>query len=126
MCIRVTEVYAGCRCIYYVHGIDACAGYGRHPVVERVVYVGLNCPRHSRRRELLLTEEVNGTVAPNDTVPIDLPQASSHDQQSRPINRNVAATITSTTTASSAPAEMPAVPLGALRHESGPGEKKAS
>ncbi|PNS15432.1 hypothetical protein CAC42_691 [Sphaceloma murrayae] len=53
MCIRVTERYAGCKCIYFVHGIDACPQFGRHPVEERVVYVGLNCPQHSRRRDSL-------------------------------------------------------------------------
>lgn len=50
MCIRVVEKFPGCGCTYHVHGVDACAAYGRHPVTTRVVYVGLICARHMRRR----------------------------------------------------------------------------
>lgn len=64
MCIRVTELYAGCRCVYYVHGIDACRQYGRHPVIERVVYVGLNCPRHTRRRDLTTIDDIDELQQP--------------------------------------------------------------
>ncbi|KAK8213214.1 hypothetical protein M8818_002512 [Zalaria obscura] len=49
MCIRITERYAICRCIYHVHSVDACPYFGRHPVEERVVYVGALCPTHSRK-----------------------------------------------------------------------------
>ena len=50
MCIRVVEKYAACHCTYHIHGVDACSYYGRHPVTDRIVYVGYACPRHSRRR----------------------------------------------------------------------------
>lgn len=48
MCIRVVERYAACHCIYHIHGVDACSSYGRHPVTDRVIYVGYSCPRHDR------------------------------------------------------------------------------
>lgn len=47
MCIRVVEKYPGCGCIYYVHAVDACRYYGRHPVVDKIIYVGLSCQDHS-------------------------------------------------------------------------------
>jgi len=49
MCIQVVEVYAVCRCIYYIHEVDRCALYGQrsHEVSERVVDVGYACPDHS-------------------------------------------------------------------------------
>ncbi|KAG8624061.1 hypothetical protein KVT40_009037 [Elsinoe batatas] len=108
MCIRVTEVYAGCKCIYYVHGIDACAQYGRHPVEERVVYVGLNCPRHTRRRELLSGVDLNGTTPQRPAAPpIQNVRSSSHDQHLHHFSSKTYTTSTTTSsTCRSAPAEM--------------------
>jgi hypothetical protein len=49
MCIQVVEVFAVCRCVYYIHEVDRCALYGQrgHEVSERVVDVGYACPDHS-------------------------------------------------------------------------------
>ncbi|KAF2263926.1 hypothetical protein CC78DRAFT_263539 [Lojkania enalia] len=47
MCIRLIEKYAVCGCIYYVHAVDPCKFYGRHAVVEQVVYVGSSCKDHA-------------------------------------------------------------------------------
>lgn len=65
MCIRVTERYAACRCVYHVHGVDACQFYGRHPITERTVYVGYACPRHSRRS----TGHAEESYSDGDTTP---------------------------------------------------------
>ncbi|CCX34882.1 hypothetical protein FPQ18DRAFT_250558 [Pyronema domesticum] len=49
MCIRVTEIYAVCRCVYYVHGVDQCGSFGSpgHYVEDRSVLVGHTCPSHA-------------------------------------------------------------------------------
>ncbi|KAL2350309.1 hypothetical protein BJ546DRAFT_452086 [Cryomyces antarcticus] len=52
MCIRIIEKYAVCGCVYYIHAVDACAAFGRHPVVDRIVLVGYLCPQHSSRTTL--------------------------------------------------------------------------
>ncbi|KAK1915167.1 hypothetical protein P3342_002974 [Pyrenophora teres f. teres] len=46
MCIRVVEKFPVCGCIYHVHSVDRCASYGRHPVVDRIIWVGASCPDH--------------------------------------------------------------------------------
>ncbi|KAF1347724.1 hypothetical protein BDV97DRAFT_299370 [Delphinella strobiligena] len=53
MCIRIVERYAACRCEYYIHNVQPCASHGvsGHVVQERTVYVGQNCPKHTRRRQ---------------------------------------------------------------------------
>ncbi|KAG0127823.1 hypothetical protein HOY82DRAFT_490008 [Tuber indicum] len=50
MCIRITERFAVCNCIYFVHGIDQCQSVGRqgHSVQEKTVLVGYACESHSR------------------------------------------------------------------------------
>lgn len=51
MCIRITERYAVCQCVYYVHGIDQCSAAGRagHSIQERTVLVGYACAAHTGR-----------------------------------------------------------------------------
>jgi hypothetical protein len=61
MCIQVVERYAACGCIYTVHGIDACALYGRHPVTEQTIYVGYKCPSHSGRAAAIPSSEMRRT-----------------------------------------------------------------
>lgn len=48
MCVRITERYSICRCLYYRHSIDPCRAYGQrgHRVQERTVLVGYACGRH--------------------------------------------------------------------------------
>jgi hypothetical protein len=46
MCIRVVEKFPVCGCIYHTHSVDRCAYYGRHPVVDKVVWVGACCQHH--------------------------------------------------------------------------------
>ncbi|KAF2218262.1 hypothetical protein BDZ85DRAFT_106499 [Elsinoe ampelina] len=119
MCIRVTEVYAGCKCVYYVHGVDACAQYGRHAVEERVVYVGLNCPRHTRRRELLSSVDLNGTTPQRPAATtIQSVRSSSHDQYLHHFSSKTDTTSTMTcSTCRSAPAEMTTDAIrGSARH----------
>ncbi|KAG8624760.1 hypothetical protein KVT40_007827 [Elsinoe batatas] len=52
MCIRITERYAHCRCLYYQHAVQPCRSpYGRgHRIEERTMWVGYACAAHSRRR----------------------------------------------------------------------------
>ncbi|RPA71761.1 hypothetical protein BJ508DRAFT_187827, partial [Ascobolus immersus RN42] len=49
MCIRITERYAVCSCIYYIHGVDQCQAVGQagHKIDERDVLVGHSCEAHS-------------------------------------------------------------------------------
>ena len=49
MCIKIVERYAGCGCIYYSHGIDACPAYGRrgHSIKTQEVLLGHTCSRHA-------------------------------------------------------------------------------
>ncbi|KAI5811165.1 hypothetical protein DFH27DRAFT_12830 [Peziza echinospora] len=49
MCIRITERYAVCHCVYYVHGIDQCGAIGvaGHLIQERTVLVGYACQAHT-------------------------------------------------------------------------------
>ncbi|KAF8462000.1 hypothetical protein BDZ91DRAFT_634636, partial [Kalaharituber pfeilii] len=49
MCIRITERYAVCNCVYYVHGVDQCGAAGRsgHTIQERTVLVGYACAAHT-------------------------------------------------------------------------------
>lgn len=51
MCYQLLEVYPACRCLYYQHAIDRCAGYGRpgHDIERRTIYVGYACSVHSSR-----------------------------------------------------------------------------
>ncbi|KAF8419531.1 hypothetical protein EV426DRAFT_567391 [Tirmania nivea] len=51
MCIRITERYAVCQCVYYVHGVDQCGAAGRagHSIQERTVLVGYACAAHTGR-----------------------------------------------------------------------------
>ncbi|KAF2087520.1 hypothetical protein K490DRAFT_41321 [Saccharata proteae CBS 121410] len=51
MCIRIVERYAICGCIYHIHSVDACAFYGRHQIVDRLVRVGYTCTRHCSGRQ---------------------------------------------------------------------------
>lgn len=48
MCWKVVERYTICRCIYYVHSVDACPAYGRrgHIIKLQDVLVGVYCSRH--------------------------------------------------------------------------------
>ncbi|KAF2854356.1 hypothetical protein T440DRAFT_273692 [Plenodomus tracheiphilus IPT5] len=46
MCFRVVEKFPVCGCIYHIHSIDRCAYYGRHAVIDKIVWVGSSCPRH--------------------------------------------------------------------------------
>ncbi|PUU77213.1 hypothetical protein B9Z19DRAFT_987620 [Tuber borchii] len=50
MCIRITERFAVCNCVYFVHGIDQCQSVGRqgHSIQEKTVLVGYACENHSR------------------------------------------------------------------------------
>ncbi len=52
MCIQVVELYSVCKCLYYRHAVDPCAGYKQrhHLVQERIVLVGYACATHSLRR----------------------------------------------------------------------------
>ncbi|KAF1985553.1 hypothetical protein K402DRAFT_305307, partial [Aulographum hederae CBS 113979] len=49
MCYQVMERYAVCHCVYFKHSIDPCSSYGHrgHPVLEKTIFVGYACPRHS-------------------------------------------------------------------------------
>ncbi|KAH7122531.1 hypothetical protein B0J11DRAFT_341814 [Dendryphion nanum] len=47
MCMQVVEKYAVCHCMYHKHSVDPCPYYGRHSVIEKIVYVGSSCPNHS-------------------------------------------------------------------------------
>jgi len=49
MCIRITERYAVCKCVYYIHGVDQCQSVGRagHRVQDKTVLVGYACSRHT-------------------------------------------------------------------------------
>ena len=47
MCYRVIEKYSVCGCVYHVHAVDACLAVGRHPVVDKIVYVGMSCAAHA-------------------------------------------------------------------------------
>lgn len=51
MCYQLLELYSACRCFYYQHPIDRCAGYGRsgHGIERRTIYVGYSCGAHSNR-----------------------------------------------------------------------------
>jgi hypothetical protein len=46
MCMRIVEKFPVCGCIYYTHSVDRCSYYGRHAVVEKVIWVGASCPQH--------------------------------------------------------------------------------
>ncbi|KAJ5061431.1 hypothetical protein J3E74DRAFT_214015 [Bipolaris maydis] len=46
MCIRVVEKFPVCGCTYHVHSVDRCASYGRHPVVDKIIWVGASCQNH--------------------------------------------------------------------------------
>lgn len=49
MCIRVVEKFSVCGCVYHVHSVDRCAYYGRHQVVDKVIWVGTSCQQHGGR-----------------------------------------------------------------------------
>ena len=53
MCYQLVELYAACRCLYYKHAIDRCAGYGSHGhcIQQRTIYVGYACTAHSSRSQ---------------------------------------------------------------------------
>jgi len=46
--IRITERFANCGCVHYIHAIDICALAGRpgHAVSDNIILVGYNCPLH--------------------------------------------------------------------------------
>ncbi|GKT60679.1 hypothetical protein ColTof4_00804 [Colletotrichum tofieldiae] len=50
MCYQIVELYSACRCLYYQHAIDRCAGYGRpgHSIQKRTILVGYACHAHSQ------------------------------------------------------------------------------
>lgn len=52
MCYQVVERFALCRCLYYRHAIDPCAGHGQrgHMVQEKTVLVGYACSNHGNHR----------------------------------------------------------------------------
>ncbi|KAG7147145.1 hypothetical protein HYQ46_004043 [Verticillium longisporum] len=47
MCYQLVELYSACRCLYYQHAVDRCAGYGRpgHSIQQRTIFVGYACKR---------------------------------------------------------------------------------
>lgn len=49
MCIRIVELFAVCKCVYHIHGIDQCNSYGMlgHQVQDKVILVGYACRQHS-------------------------------------------------------------------------------
>jgi hypothetical protein len=49
MCYQLVELYSACRCLYYQHAVDRCAGYGRpgHGVQQRTILVGYACGAHT-------------------------------------------------------------------------------
>jgi hypothetical protein len=51
MCYQIVERYAACHCHYFTHGVDRCVAYGHagHQTVEKVVFVGYACPKHSQQ-----------------------------------------------------------------------------
>ncbi|KAK1975247.1 hypothetical protein LZ30DRAFT_565984, partial [Colletotrichum cereale] len=51
MCYILVELYSACRCLYYQHGIDRCAVYGRdgHGIQSRIILVGYVCDVHSQQ-----------------------------------------------------------------------------
>ncbi|OAL50868.1 hypothetical protein IQ07DRAFT_404814 [Pyrenochaeta sp. DS3sAY3a] len=38
MCIRVVEKFPVCGCVYHTHAVDRCSYYGRHSVVDKIVW----------------------------------------------------------------------------------------
>ncbi|KAF2853369.1 hypothetical protein T440DRAFT_390016 [Plenodomus tracheiphilus IPT5] len=52
MCYQVVERYSVCRCLYYRHAIDPCAGHGQrgHGIQEKTVLVGYACASHGSHR----------------------------------------------------------------------------
>ncbi|KAF1947137.1 hypothetical protein EJ02DRAFT_334819 [Clathrospora elynae] len=49
MCFRVVEMFPVCGCVYHIHAVDQCPSYGRHPVVDKVIWVGASCQYHGSR-----------------------------------------------------------------------------
>ncbi|KAI5794009.1 hypothetical protein FPQ18DRAFT_329457 [Pyronema domesticum] len=49
MCIRITELYAVCKCTYHIHGVDPCQSVGQHNhnIQNKTVLVGYACGYHS-------------------------------------------------------------------------------
>ncbi|KAI5819244.1 hypothetical protein BZA77DRAFT_242078 [Pyronema omphalodes] len=49
MCIRITELYAVCKCTYHIHGVDPCQSVGQHnhTIQNKTVLVGYACGHHS-------------------------------------------------------------------------------
>ncbi|KAI5781284.1 hypothetical protein EDC01DRAFT_619784 [Geopyxis carbonaria] len=49
MCIRITERYAVCKCLYFTHGVDPCQSVAQHghPVQDKTVLVGYACSAHT-------------------------------------------------------------------------------
>ncbi|KAF8251344.1 hypothetical protein K440DRAFT_614443 [Wilcoxina mikolae CBS 423.85] len=49
MCIRITEIYAVCKCTYYIHGVDPCQSVGQHGhhIQSKTVLVGYACTEHT-------------------------------------------------------------------------------
>ncbi|CRK28379.1 hypothetical protein VD0002_g6524 [Verticillium dahliae] len=50
MCYQLVELYSACRCLYYQHAVDRCAGYGRpgHSIQQRTIFVGYACSAHTQ------------------------------------------------------------------------------
>ncbi|KAK2014094.1 hypothetical protein LZ32DRAFT_528945, partial [Colletotrichum eremochloae] len=41
--------YTACKCLYYQHEVDRCAGYGKrgHSIQNRTTMIGYACTYHS-------------------------------------------------------------------------------
>ena len=66
MCLKLVELYAVCKCVYYEHAVDPCSLFGQHAVEERTVLVGYACPEHADR-ETSMTAPVTRTEASHDS-----------------------------------------------------------
>ncbi|KAI0903190.1 hypothetical protein F4823DRAFT_619601 [Ustulina deusta] len=71
MCFQVVEIYRVCKCLYYQHAIDRCAGYGRpgHEVKRRMIPVGYACSTHSQEERPMIP----GLVSPNPSIEPETP-----------------------------------------------------
>lgn len=51
MCYQITERYAACHCVYYIHAINPCPSFDRHQpgqgIDKRTIFVGHACSSHS-------------------------------------------------------------------------------
>lgn len=60
MCYQILEVYASCKCLYYIHPVDKCAASGRpgHKVARRTIPVGYLCSTHSRPEPNKIAQDI--------------------------------------------------------------------